>query len=93
MELFTQATALAAAAVLVITELLKLVPVAFTTKYPAWVNAILSVVAAFIVVHPALTFVNVAQTLGTALLIAVVAAISYNQFTSKLKGSSTPYER
>lgn len=93
MELFTQATALAAAAVLVITELLKLVPVAFTTKYPAWVNGILSVIAAVIVVAPTFTFVSVAQTLGTALLIAVVAAISYNQFTSKLKGSSSTYER
>jgi hypothetical protein len=93
MELFTQATALAAAAVLVITELLKLVPVDFTSKYPAWVNAILSVIAAFIVVAPTLTFVSVAQTLGTALLIAVVAAISYNQFTSKLKGGSSTYER
>lgn len=88
MELFTQATVLAAAAVLVITELLKLVPVAFTTKYPAWVNAILSVIAAFVVVAPTFTFVSVAQTLGTALLIAVVAAIAYNQFTSKLKGGS-----
>lgn len=92
MELFTQATALAAAAVLVVTELLKLVPVEFTTKYPAWVNAILSVVAAVIVVTPTFTFVSVAQTAGTALLIAVVAAISYNQFTSKLKGSSASSE-
>lgn len=86
MELFTQATALAAAAVLVITELLKLVPVTFTSKYPAWVNGILSVIAAFIVVMPTFTFVSLAQTLGTALLIAVVAAISYNQFASRLKG-------
>lgn len=93
MELFTQATALAAAAVLVITELLKLVPIAFTTKYPAWVNGILSVIAAVIVVAPTFTFVSVAQTLGTALLIAVVAAISYNQFTSKLKGSSGTPQR
>lgn len=89
MELFTQATALAATAVLVITELLKLVPVAFTTRYPAWVNAILSVIAAIVVVAPTFTFVSVAQTLGTALLIAVVAAIAYNQFTSKLKGGSS----
>jgi len=92
MELFTQATALAAAAVLVLTELLKLVPVEFTSKYPAWVNAILSVIAAFIVVAPTFTFVSVAQTLGTALLIAVVAALAYNQFASKLKGQSTTYQ-
>lgn len=89
MELFTQATALAVVAVVILTELLKLVPVAFTSRYPAWVNGILSVVAAVIVVAPTFTFVSVAQTLGTALLIAVVAAITYNQFTSRLKGGST----
>lgn len=89
MELFTQATALSAGAVLLITELLKLVPVAFTSKYPAWVNGILSVIAAIVVVVPTFTFVSIAQTLGTALLIAVIAAISYNQFTSRLKGSKT----
>jgi len=89
MELFTQATALAVVAVVVLTELLKLVPVAFTSKYPAWVNGILSVVAAVIVVAPTFTFVSVTQTLFTALLIAVVAAITYNQFTSKLKGGNT----
>ncbi len=89
MELFTQATALAVVAVVILTELLKLVPVAFTSKYPAWVNGILSVIAAVIVVAPTFTFVSVAQTLGTALLIAVVAAITYNQFTSKLKGGNT----
>lgn len=92
MELFTQATILAATAVLVITELLKLIPVAFTSKYPAWVNGILSVIAAVIVVAPTFTFVSVAQTLGTALLIAVVAAIAYNQFTSKLRGSSSTHQ-
>lgn len=85
MELLSTATALAVTAVLVITELLKLVPISFTTKYPAWVNGVLSIVAAFIVVAPSFTFVDLAQTLGTALLIAVVAAIAYNQFTSKLK--------
>jgi len=88
MELFTQATALSAGAVLLLTELLKLIPITFTSKYPAWVNGILSVIAAVLVVAPTFTFVSVAQTAGTALLIAVIAAISYNQFTSKLKGSS-----
>ena len=87
MEFLTAATALAVTAVLLITELLKLVPIAFTSKYPAWVNGILSVIAAFVVVAPSFTFVSIAQTLGTALLIAVVAAIAYNQFTSKLKGN------
>lgn len=85
MEFLSAATALSVAAVLLITELLKLVPVSFTTKYPAWVNAIVSVIAAIVVVSPSLTFVSVLETLGQALFIAVVAAISYNQFTSKLK--------
>lgn len=89
MELFTQATANATVAVLILTSLLKAVPVQFTSKYPAWINGILSVIAAIIVINPVLTFVSVAQTLGTALLIAVTAAIAYNQFTSKLKGGST----
>lgn len=85
MELFTTATALAITAVLVMTELLKLVPVQFTSRYPAWVNGILSVIAAIIVVAPSFTFVSIASTLGTALLIAVVAAIAYNQWVSRLK--------
>lgn len=85
MEFLSAATALSVGAVLLITELLKLVPVRFTTLYPAWVNAILSVIAAIVVVAPSFTFVSLLETLGQALFIAVVAAISYNQFTSKLK--------
>lgn len=84
MELLNEATALSAAAVLIITELLKLVPVQFTSKYPAWVNAILSVIAAIVVVQPQLNVADMAGTAGTALFIAVVAAVSYNQFTSKV---------
>lgn len=90
MDIFTQATAFAIVAVVILTELLKLVPVTFTSRYPAWVNGILSVIAAIFAVAPTFTFVSIAQTLGTALLIAVVAAITYNQFTSKLKGGSNP---
>lgn len=82
---FATQTALAATAVLIITELLKLVPVQFTTKYPAWVNAVLSVIAAMIVVAPQFTFVSIGETLATALTVAVVAALAYNQFVSKLK--------
>jgi hypothetical protein len=84
MELLTEATALAAAAVLVMTELLKLVPVRFTTDHAAWVNAGLSLVASVWVVQPSLALDDIGATLATALLIAVVAALSYNQFTSKV---------
>lgn len=85
MEFLSAATALSVGAVLIITELLKIVPVRFTTKYPAWVNGILSVIAAVIVVSPTFTFVSILETLGQALFIAVVAAIAYNQYASKLK--------
>jgi hypothetical protein len=85
MELLTAATALAATAVLLITELAKLVPVRFTNLYPAWVNGILSVIAAFIVVQPQFNVADIATLAGQALLIAVVAAIAYNQYVKHLK--------
>lgn len=85
----TAATALAVTAVLVITELAKLIPVSFTSRYPAWVNGILSVIAAVIVVSPQFDLNDIGKTIGTALFIAVVAAIAYNQYTSHLKGGST----
>lgn len=86
---FASATALSVAAVLVITELLKLVPVAFTSKYPAWVNGIVSFVAAIIVVKPDLTFTSVGHLLAQLLFVSVVAALAYNQWVSRLKSEST----
>lgn len=87
MELLTQAFLVAPAVVVAITELLKVVPVRFTSKYPAWVNAIVSVVAAVLVISPSFNFGDVLGTIGLALYIAVVAAIAYNQFVSKLLNS------
>lgn len=86
---FASATALSVAAVLIITELLKLVPVAFTSKYPAWVNGIVSFVAAIIVVKPDLTFTSVGHLLAQLLFVSVVAALAYNQWVSRLKSEST----
>jgi hypothetical protein len=88
MEFFTAATALAIPTVLIITELAKLIPINFTSKYPAWVNGILSVIAACIIVLPTFTFISIGQVIGTALFIAVVAAIAYNQWTSHLKAKT-----
>lgn len=85
----TAAAGIAPVVVLVVTELLKFVPVEFTSKYPAWVNLILSFIATIIVVRPTLSFASLGAFLAVLLYIAVVAAIAYNQFTSKLKGSST----
>lgn len=84
MELLTEATVLASAAVLIITELLKLVPVQFTSKYPAWVNGIVSIIAAVVVVKPNMNVADLAELAGSALVIAVVAALAYNQYTSKV---------
>jgi hypothetical protein len=81
MDLFTQATALSATAVLVITELLKLVPVEFTSRYPAWVNGILSVIAAVAVSGFNWNLADLGQVASQALFIAVLAALAYNQFT------------
>lgn len=71
--------------VTILTELVKAIPVAWTTKYPAWVNGILSVVASFIVLTPDFTFVSIGQTVVFAFTVAVLAGFSYNQYTSKLK--------
>ena len=80
--------ATSAAIVTLLTSLIKAVPVAWTSKYPAWVNGILSVVAAVIVVSPGFTFVSIAETLLFAFSTAVLAGLAYNQFTSKLKTTS-----
>jgi len=89
MEFFAAATALSITAVLILTELAKLIPVSFTSKYPAWVNGILSVIAALIVVSPSFTFVDIATTIGQVLLVSVVAALSYNAWVSRLKGGAS----
>lgn len=88
LTLFVQATGLSATAVLVITQLLKLVPVSFTSRYPAWVNGVLSVVAAVVVVKPTINLNDIPALIGTALLIAVTAAMAYNQFVKKLLSES-----
>lgn len=84
MDLLVQSTVLAAAAVLVLTELLKVVPIQFTTKYPAWVNGILSVIAAVSVSNFSWDLSNLGMIATQALVIAVTAALAYNQFTSRL---------
>lgn len=88
MEEFTAAIALASAAVLVITELAKLIPIAFTSKYPAWVNGILSVIATLVVSGFTFTFVGIGDFITKVLLVAVTAAVAYNQWTSHLKAKA-----
>jgi len=80
--------ATSALVVTVLTSLIKAIPVALTSKYPAWVNGILSVVAAIIVQAPTFTFVGIWETVLFAFATAVLAGFAYNQYTSKLKSTS-----
>lgn len=79
---FTQATALAAIAVVVVQQILKLkfIPVSFANKYPVPTNIVLSVVAAVVAVWQANIVQPIVWTDWVALVvtIAVVAAIVYN---------------
>lgn len=83
-QLFAQATALAAAAVVFIQQVLKLnvIPGTFATRWPVQTNVVLSLIAA-LVVSPinwsALVPAVVLDVLLQAGTIAVAAAIVYNQ--------------
>ena len=81
--------ALVAPVVVIMTELAKAVPVAFTTKYPAWVNGIISLIAALITNFPAFTFQSVGETLVQAFFTAVLAGAAYNQYVKKVKEESS----
>lgn len=81
MEYFTQITALAALAVVVIQSILKLnvIPVFFANKYPVLTNIVLSLIASVVVTWQtviALTgWVQWVTYVGT---VSVLAAITYN---------------
>ena len=81
--------ALVAPVVVIMTELAKAVPVAFTTKYPAWVNGIISLIAALITNFPVFTFQSVGETLIQAFFTAVLAGAAYNQYVKKVKEESS----
>jgi hypothetical protein len=89
MELFTQWTALAALAVVLVQQILKLnvIPLYFANKYPVATNIILSVVAAIVVnwktVMNLHTWVNWVVEVAT---ISVVAALTYNMTLKNSEG-------
>lgn len=87
-ELFAQWTALAAVAVVVFQQILKLnvVPVFFANKYPVATNIVLSFVAAFIANYSSVVNLhNVWQWVAYVATISVVAALTYN---NTIKNSS-----
>lgn len=81
MEYFAQVTALAALAVVVVQQILKLnaVPVYFANKYPVLTNITLSVIASIVVQWQ--TAVNLVTWIDWVVYVAtisVVSAITYN---------------
>ncbi len=91
MDLLTQATLLAAGAVTVIQQILKLniIPVAFANKYPVPTNLLLSLIATVIVTVPVVqvgwSWDNAPLILRTFMLVAVGAAVVYNQLLDRWK--------
>lgn len=81
---FVALVAASAVVVNILTSLIKAVPVEFTSKYPAWVAGILSVIAAFIVRAPEFTLGSIWDTVVFAFFTAVLAGLAYNQYTSRL---------
>lgn len=88
MDYFAQVTLLAAGAVLIVQQIIKLnfIPIAIANKYPVPTNIVLSIIAAFVAVWR--TDVQ-PDSVGAWIVfvgtIAVVAAISYNQLLGRWK--------
>ncbi len=92
MDLLTQTALIAAAAVAVVQQILKLniVPVAFANRYPVPTNILLSLIATVIVMSTAITQIgwsaeNLPLILRTFVIVAVGAAIVYNQLIANWK--------
>lgn len=78
MEYLTELTVIASTVVLFVTEAAKHVPVAWTSKYAVWVNIALSFIGSIVVQGPP-TFTDWLDFLVQWVIIALVAALAYNQ--------------
>lgn len=81
MEYFAQVTALAALAVVLIQQILKLnvVPVFFANNYPVLTNVVLSLVASVVVTwRTAVNLVGLGQWVAYVGTVSVLAAVTYN---------------
>lgn len=88
MEYFAQVTALAALAVVIVQQILKLnaIPVYFANKAPVLTNVVLSVIASVVVTwQTAVNLVGWIQWASYVGTVSVLAAITYNM---TLKNSS-----
>lgn len=99
MDFFTHVTVLAALAVVAVTQILKLnlVPLKFANNHPVPTNIVLSVVAAIFVDWKNIQHVSGwTNWVGTVAIIAVTAAIVYNQLLGRwtalkaMEGPGTP---
>lgn len=88
MDFFAQVTALAALAVLLVQQILRLkvVPLDFANKYPVPTNIALSVIATIVVVWQKLVIPVVwTDWIVLAATVSVVSAIVYNQLIGRWK--------
>jgi hypothetical protein len=79
MEFLTEAVLVAATVVLFVTEALKHVPAAFTSRYPVWVNIILSFIGALVIKGVPVLNTTITEFVVQWLVIAVIAAIAYGR--------------
>ena len=85
MDFFTHAALLAAGAVTLATQVLKLkiIPIQFANKYPVPTNIILSVVASIFILPLHWSMANLGADLVQVATIAVIAALTYNQLLAR----------
>lgn len=86
MDYFVQVTALAALAVVVFQQILKLnvVPVFFANNFPVLTNVVLSLVAAVVVTwRTAVNLVGWGQWVAYVGTVSVLAAVTYNMTLAK----------
>ena len=83
MEFLTAAALVAGTVVLFVTQALKYVPVEFTTRYPVWVNIILSFIGTIVIKGVPVLGVNIWEFVVQWLVVAVIAAIAYTQLGKK----------
>jgi hypothetical protein len=81
MDYFAEITALAALAVVVVQQILKLnvVPVYFANRYPVVTNVVLSIIASVVVSYQtAVKLVTPADWITYVATVSVLAAVTYN---------------
>lgn len=85
MEFLTNAALVASGVVLLVQEILKLqiVPLAFANRYPVQTNVLLSIVATLFLVPVEWSLDNLGHLAVQIGVVAVTAAIAYNQLLKK----------